>query len=145
MENLKEILKDNGYKSLRFKIAKTQHLFIRAKINGVLGDFILDTGASNSCIDFSHIELFGLTPKDSPTKASGAGANGLFTQVTYQNKLQLGRWKHSSFNLVLLDLSHVNVALTEYETKNVHGIIGSDVLNLAEAIIDYKNKVLYVK
>ncbi|MEC4113006.1 retropepsin-like aspartic protease [Myroides pelagicus] len=145
MENLKEILKKEKYKSVRFKISSTQHLFVRAKINGVWGDFILDTGASNSCIDFSHIEMFGITASESKTKATGAGANGLFTQVSFKNHLQLGRWHQKDFNFVLLDLSHVNAALTEYKTKNVHGIIGSDVLLLGEAIIDYKARVLYIK
>ncbi|MDR2222450.1 MAG: retroviral-like aspartic protease family protein [Flavobacteriaceae bacterium] len=145
MENLKEVLKKQGYKSLVFKIAKTHHLFVRAKVNGVIGDFIVDTGASNSCIDFSFIEHFGLITTESTTKASGAGANGMYTQVSYKNQLQLGRWKRTDFNFVLLDLSHVNTALTEYKTKNVHGIIGSDVLKSSEAIIDYKNEVIFIK
>lgn len=145
MENLKELLKKEGYKKVTFKISRTQHLFIRAKINGVVGDFILDTGASNSCIDFAHIDMFNVIPSDSKTKASGAGANGMHTQVTYDNHLQLGRWHHKNFNFVIIDLTHVNIALTEYKTKNVHGIIGSDVLLQGEAIIDYKNKVLYIK
>lgn len=145
MENLQEILKKDGYKRIRFKVSKTQHLFIKAKINGIIGDFILDTGASNSCIDFSSKEFFVLTASASATKASGAGANGMFTQVTYDNQLQLGRWKCASFNFVLLDLSHVNTALIEYKVKTVHGIIGADVLLKGEAIIDYKNKFLYIK
>lgn len=145
MENLQEILKKEDYKRIKFKVSKTQHLFIKAKVNGIIGDFILDTGASNSCIDFSFKEYFELTASDSTTKASGAGANGMFTQVTYSNKLQLGRWKCIDFNFVLLDLSHVNTALTEYKVKTVHGIIGADVLLRGEAIIDYKNKYLYIK
>ncbi|MTG96763.1 MULTISPECIES: retropepsin-like aspartic protease [Myroides] len=145
MENLKEILKKEKYKRIKFKISRTQHLFVRAKINGVWGDFILDTGASNSCIDFSHIDMFNIVASESTTKATGAGANGLFTQVSYKNHLQLGRWHQKDFNFVLLDLTHVNNALTEYKTKNVHGIIGSDVLLIGEAIIDYKECTLYIK
>lgn len=145
MENLQEILKKDGYKRIGFKVSKTQHLFIKVKVNGIVGDFILDTGASNSCVDFGSKEFFELTASDSTTKASGAGANGMFTQVTYDNKLQLGRWKCIGFNFVLLDLSHVNTALIEYKVKTVHGIIGADVLLRAEAIIDYKNKYLYIK
>lgn len=144
MENLKELLQKDGYKKVSFKISKTQHLFMRAKINGVWGDFILDTGASNSCIDFSFIDFFNIVPSESNTKASGAGANGMFTQVAYENSLQLGRWRCKEFNFVLLDLSHVNTALTEFKTKNVHGIIGADVLLRGNAIIDYKNKLLYI-
>lgn len=145
MENLGELLKKEGYKRVSFKISKTQHLLIKARINGVVGDFILDTGASNSCVDFKAIDFFGLIATDSDTKASGAGATGMFTQVTYNNALKMGRWKTDTFNFVLLDLSHVNEALVQYKAKTVHGIIGADVLLKGEAIIDYKNKTLFVK
>ncbi|AJA68603.1 MULTISPECIES: retropepsin-like aspartic protease [Myroides] len=145
MENMKDILKKGGYKKIKFKISKTNHLFVKAKINGVLGDFILDTGASNSCIDFSHIDHFNIIPENSSTKASGAGANGMHTQVAYHNHLQMSRWHNKSFNLVIIDLTHVNVALVEYKVKTVHGIIGSDVLLQGNAIIDYKEQVLYIQ
>ncbi|WP_353118765.1 retropepsin-like aspartic protease [Myroides odoratus] len=145
MENYKDWLKKERYKQIRFKIARTNHLFVRVKVNGVWGDFILDTGASNSCIDFQSIDYFNLTTSESETKASGAGANGMLTQVSYHNEIQMGRWKKDNFNFVLLDLSHVNTALTEYKTKNVHGIIGSDVFALGQAILDYGQQTLYVK
>lgn len=145
MENLHDILKKDGYKKIKFKVSKTQHLFIKGKINGVLGDFILDTGASNSCVDFNYLAHFDLIATDSPTKASGAGANGMFTQATYGNHLQLGRYKNSEFNFVLLDLSHVNTALLDYKVKTVHGIIGADILLKSQAIIDYKNGCVYLK
>lgn len=145
MENYKNWLKKERYKAVTFKIARTNHLFARVKVNGVWGDFILDTGASNSCIDFNYIDQFGLTTSISETTASGAGGNGLFTEVSYDNQIQLGRWKMESFNFVLLDLSHVNNALTEYKTKNVHGIIGSDVFIHGNAIVDYQHHTLYLK
>jgi hypothetical protein len=43
MKQLVEILDKNKYKKIKFKITKTQHLLIKAKINGVAGNFILDT------------------------------------------------------------------------------------------------------
>ena len=49
MKHLQDILKKEKYKKINFKISKTQHLLVKATINGVSGDFILDTGASNSC------------------------------------------------------------------------------------------------
>ncbi|WP_413511212.1 retropepsin-like aspartic protease [Myroides odoratus] len=145
MENYKDWLKKERYRQIRFKIARTNHLFVRAKVNGVWGDFILDTGASNSCIDFQCTTYFGLRASNSETKASGAGANGMITQVSHSNDIQMGRWKKSDFSFVLLDLSHVNTALTEYKTKNVHGIIGSDVFGLGQAILDYGQQTLYLK
>ncbi|OYX82495.1 MAG: acid protease, partial [Flavobacteriales bacterium 32-34-25] len=124
MKNLHEILKKEKYKKVKFKITKTQHLLVKAKINGVRGNFILDTGASNSCVGFEHIELFHLNAEDSKTKASGAGATGMLTKTASENKLQLGSWKNHEFDLVIFDMSHVNEALIAYKSKAVDGIIG---------------------
>jgi len=145
MENLHEVLKKEKYKKIKFKVIKTQHLLIKAKINDVSGNFILDTGASNSCVGFESIELFALNAKKSKTRASGAGGTGMKTQISSHNKLQLGSWKNQDFNLVIFDLSHVNEALEAHKAKPVHGIIGADVLLEGKAIIDYYNHYLYLK
>ncbi|WP_418264212.1 retropepsin-like aspartic protease [Flavobacterium faecale] len=145
MEKLQEILKKEKYKKIKFKITKTQHLLIKVKINGIKGNFILDTGASNSCIGFESIELFQVDAQDSKTKASGAGATGMLTQIASHNKLQLGMWKKNKCDLVIFDLSHVNEALTHYKVKPVHGIIGADILLKGKAIIDYYNHYLYLQ
>ena len=144
MKNLQDILKKEKYKKIKFKITKTQHLLIKAKINGVTGNFILDTGASSSCVGFESVDFFLLEAKKSKTKASGAGANGMFTQIAFKNQLQLGSWKDSDFELVIFDLSHVNEALTQHKAKPVHGIIGADILMKGKAIVDYYNHYLYL-
>jgi hypothetical protein len=145
MKNLPSKLKKQNYKKIKFKITKTQHILIKAKINGVIGNFILDTGASNSCVGFESVEHFILDAKKSKTKAAGAGATGMLTQISSNNKLKINKWKKSSFNLVIFDLSHVNEALQFHKAKPVHGIIGADILLKGKAIIDYFNHYLYLK
>jgi predicted aspartyl protease len=145
MENLHQVLKKENYKKIKFKVTKTQHLSVKAKINGVSGSFILDTGASNTCVGFESIERFELNAKKSKTKASGAGGTGMKTQISASNNLQLGSWKSKDFSIVIFDLSHVNEALESFKTKPVHGIIGADVLLQGKAIIDYYNHYLYLK
>ena len=145
MKRLQDLLKKENYKKIKFKLTKTQHLTIKATINGVQGDFILDTGASNSCVGFESIELFKLKAKKSRTKAAGAGATGMITQIASKNDLKIGTWKLADFNLVIFDLSHVNEALRQHKTKEVQGIIGADVLLEGDAIIDYSSKYLYLK
>lgn len=145
MNYLPYLLKKENYKKIKFKVSKTQHLLIKAKINGVKGNFILDTGASSSCVGFESVALFLLEAKDSKTKASGAGATGMLTQTSVGNKLQLGSWKDKSFDLVIFDLTHVNQALISYKAKPVHGIIGADILMKGKGIIDYYNHCLYLK
>jgi len=145
MKNLHEVLRKEKYKKIKFKISKTQHLLIKATINGISGNFILDTGASNSCVGFESIEKFNLKAGKSKTKASGAGATGMFTQLAKNNVLKIGRWNTDELHLVIFDMTHVNEALTQYKAKAVDGIIGADILLEGKAIIDYYNHCLYLK
>lgn len=145
MKSLYDVLRKEKYKKLNFKVSRTQHLLIKAKINGVTGNFILDTGASNSCVGFESIELFNLKAGKSKTKAAGAGATGMFTQIAKNNSLKIGRWKTEDFHLIIFDMSHVNDALKQYKAKPVQGIIGADVLLEGKAIIDYANHCFYLK
>jgi hypothetical protein len=145
MEKLPILLKKEGYQKIKFKISKTQHLLIKASVNGIKGNFILDTGASTSCVGFDSIELFRLSAGKSKTKASGAGATGMLTQLAKDNLLQINKWKHAAFHLVIFDLSHVNEALIQHKAKPVNGIIGADILIVGKAIIDYYNHCFYLK
>jgi hypothetical protein len=69
----------------------------------------------------------------------------MLTQIAQQNTLEIMGWKKKKVDLVLFDLTHVNEALVSHKAKKVHGIIGADLLKKGKAVIDYKNKVLYLK
>ena len=145
MKHLPAILKKEKYRKIKFKVTKTQHLLIKATLNGMKGHFILDTGASISCVGFDSVEWFHLIATHSKSKAAGAGATGMLTQIADQNVFQIGAWKAVDCSIVIFDLSHVNEALLQQNTKLVQGIIGADVLLKGKGIIDYHNKCLYLK
>lgn len=145
MQELQDLLKEHDFLKATFKISKTQHLFIQAKINGVDGNFILDTGASNSCVDFEFESYFRLQTIASKTKVAGAGALGMPSKISEHNILKIGRWQAYQIPLILFDLSHVNQALASVKSKPIHGIIGADVLVEGKAVIDYQSKSLYLK
>lgn len=145
MSGLKKLLYKKKYIKIPLKKMVTNHMELDAKINGVSGKFILDTGASNSCVGIDKIEFFNLDAKESDTKAAGAGATDMETQQSENNNLEIGKWKNKYFSLVLFDLIHVNKALTLHEAEEVHGIIGADILQKGKAIIDYNKNVLYLK
>lgn len=143
--SLKKLLKEKGYKRIELKITKTNHLELVAKINNIEGNFILDTGASSTCVGMESINHFNLLPEDSDVKAAGAGATNMLTQIAQKNLVEIKGWKKKKVDLVLFDLRHVNEALTNHKAEKVHGIIGADILRKGKAIIDYKNKTLYLK
>jgi predicted aspartyl protease len=139
------ILLRKGYAKIKLKKINTNHFELKAKLNGVKGRFILDTGASNSCIDINLAEKFKLEVKDSETKAAGAGAIGMETKISVNNNIEISQWKYQNFTVVLFDLTHVNTALTEHHAEAVDGIIGADILEKGKAIINYEKKSLYLK
>ena len=142
---LEDFLLEKGYIKVKLKLTKTNHFEIKATLNGVKGLFILDTGASNSCVGFEAIDTFKLKAKDSEIKAAGAGATDMLTQVSKKNKLKIGKWKKDKVPLILFNLTHVNTALLNYNSKPVDGIIGADILKKAKAIIDYDKRYVYLK
>lgn len=145
MQTLQEFLLKDDYIKVKLRFTKTNHFEIKANINGVKGRFILDTGASSSCVGFEAIDTFKLKVKDSEIKAAGAGATDMDTKMSKKNKIKIGKWTHHKVVLVLFNLSHVNTALVNHNSKPVDGIIGADILKKGKAVIDYNKKYLYLK
>lgn len=145
MVSLKKFLIQKKYKRIPLVFTATNHFEIIAKINGIRGRFILDTGASNTCIGIDKIEFFNLISKASVIKAAGAGAINMETQISTKNKIEIGAWKQQKLKIVLFDLQHINEALTNHEALPVDGIIGADILKKGKAIIDYNKSCVYLK
>ncbi len=142
---MKKFLLKKNYTKIPLVLTATNHFEIVAKINGITGRFILDTGASNTCIGFDKLKFFNLTSKESKIKAAGAGATNMETLISTKNKIQIGDWQKNKLKIVLFDLVHVNEALTAHKALPVDGIIGADVLKKAKAIIDYNKSCVYLK
>ena len=145
MASLKKFLEKKSYTKVPLILTSTNHFEIVAKINGATGRFILDTGASNTCVGFDKIEFFGITTKESKIKAAGAGATNMETLISTKNQIEIGAWQKNKAKIVLFDLVHVNEALTAHKTLPVDGIIGADILKKAKAIIDYNKRYVYLK
>ena len=144
--SLQQFLLKKGYTKIKLHLTKTNHFELKAIINGVKGRFILDTGASNSCVGFNVANMFNLlNVEDSDVKAAGAGALDMVTKISKKNLIKIGKWKSKKIDLILFDLTHVNTALTNHNSNPVDGIIGADILKKTSAIIDYNKKYFYLK
>ena len=137
-------LKSIGYISVKLKLLKTNHYLLKACINGVEGKFILDSGASSSCICLSLENKFKIDSKKNKIKASSATSNMEDTRLSKNNTIELRKWR-SKINLVSIDMTHINSVLNEKVTESVDGIIGADVLKKSKAVIDYESNKLYLK
>ncbi len=143
--HLREFVEAKGFYRIPLNRLVTGHYLFSAQINGTPGNFILDTGASTSCVGFEESEHFSLIGEESIIKAAGAGAINMETMLSRKNVFSIGSWHINNMDFVLFDLSHVNQALMQAEEKAVHGIVGADFLKKHRAIIDYGRNCFYVK
>ena len=145
MSTLRKFLIEKEFVRIKMVYTKTNHFEIKASINNIEGNFIVDTGASNSCVGFEAVQKFNLFTQDSDVKAAGAGATDMLTKLSKKNSIQIGNWFKKRVSLVLFDLNHVNTALIAHQAEPVDGIIGADILKKGKAVIDYEKKCLYLK
>ena len=143
-ETLNKFLKNKGYCSVNLIFLKTKHYLIEAKINGIKGKFILDSGASNSCVCITKENKFKLETKKSKIDASSATSKISKTNVSKRNSIVISKWK-DLIDLVTFDMSHINKTFNEKEIESVDGIIGADLLEKSKAVLDYKSNKLYLK
>lgn len=142
---LRKFLEASRFTRIPLSKLNSNHYKLTAKINGKKGFFILDTGASSSCVGFDSIPFFNLLTEATEIKASGAGAINMDAMISKNNHLQLGSLSLQQVSLVLFDLSHVNEALSQMDEPSVDGIIGADLLKKLHAVIDYGRNCLYIK
>jgi hypothetical protein len=141
---LNKFLKSEGYSSVKLIFLETKHYLIEAKVNGIDGRFILDTGASNSCICTSLEDKFKVISKESKEKASSATSQMTHTKISKSNTIKIGKME-DKINLITFDMSHINTALSEKKINPIDGIIGADILKKSNAVLDYKKNILYLK
>lgn len=145
LASLRTFLENEQFERIPLRTLKTGHYQLSLKINHVQGNFILDTGASTSCIGLESVDHFRLFSEESDVKAAGAGALDMETKVAKGNHLVLGARIITGFEIILFDLSHVNGALAQVEEKPIHGILGADLLKRVRAVIDYGRNCVYIK
>ena len=141
---LNKFLKSEGYSSVKLIFLKTKHYLIEAKVNSINGRFILDTGASNSCICTSLEGKFKVISEESKEKASSANSEMTHTKISKRNVIQIGKW-NSNASLITFDMSHINNALSQKKIDPIDGIIGADILKKSNSILDYKSNKLFMK
>ena len=142
---LKDLLNKQQFVKVKLYKIKTQHLICFGSINNVKATFLIDTGASNSCISLENIDVYDLKTEGEKFEASGASDKKMEAILSKECRFKLGRFSMKKQKFVLLDLNHINSLLESQNVKKINGIIGAEFLKATKAIIDYDNLDLFLK
>ncbi|PQJ31162.1 hypothetical protein BST92_04145 [Nonlabens arenilitoris] len=145
MFSLKKTLESRGYQSHIIRLSeKSGHIITKATINGETGRFIIDTGASATCINQELSEKYQLTSEEM-NQQIGTASGSLIPQIAHHNIMQLGNWIDNDCSLLTMDMSFINQALKAEGMRSIQGLLGADFLIKSKAIIDYSGKKIYLK
>jgi predicted aspartyl protease len=131
--------------SISFKILSTNHIVINAAVNNVDGIFLIDTGASNSCIDLNKSEKFKLNFGKSDEQASSATNEIKDTYISKKNSLLIGEYHINDFDIILFNMKHIIKSLLDKDEIEIDGIIGADILIKYDCSINYKKNELLIQ
>lgn len=145
MTSLKKLLISKGYIAHQIRIAsKSGHIVTKASINGYSGRFIIDTGASATCVNQALYAEFQLKT-EFMERQIGTASGSLRPRISHNNTLELGDWSDEDMTLLSMDMTFINTALKTEGMRSIQGLLGADFLLAAKAIIDYQNKKIYLK
>ncbi len=118
------------------------HILTRIKIGKSILQFIVDTGASHTCMDK---EIFtSIQSEESILEYEGdrvgIGGTGFGVEMTVLHDFKIGRMYIPEYPIILLDMSHIRQTYERLRKPEIAGILGCDFLMRYDAVIDFKAK-----
>ena len=131
------LLPEPKFMSVELRRISTGHHWLTASLHGVVGNFILDTGAGATVLDPNTLARFGIDPSSPQGEKISAGVGGAVKLNRYaveQFSIQGQALKMTS--LYAVDLSAVLPALSQAAGVTLHGIVGQDLLTAHQGILE---------
>lgn len=103
---------------------------IELTVNGVKGDFIIDTGSNASALDIDFAKKALVILENEDVQINGLGGEVIGYDV-------VGAKTHFMGSRIKMNFKAIKI-----KTLNVDGIVGSDFLADNMVVLDYKNKTI---
>lgn len=123
------------------------HLFVNGHINGQPCSLIIDTGASKTVFALNHIQhiLTELPVTQPEMQSTGITAYSLQSHLGMINEFKLGNFILNQMEVLLIDLTRIDEIYQKAADRSIWGLIGSDLLLLYKAKLDYGNLTLTLR
>jgi predicted aspartyl protease len=123
------------------------HLFISVRVNNRPAWFAVDTGAALSIVDSNKAKVLGLGKSRGLVEVpKQIEVNNRIVPVGLVNSLYVGRDNLGSGPVALIDLKDFRARLRDSGNRvSMDGIIGLDILQRYNAVIDCRNRRIFLK
>lgn len=148
MTDINKILMQSGYVPITIRQNVAGQLLIDAKINNVLGTYMLDTGAGRTVIDEKQIELLSIKydHEEGELTGGGVGGHGIQNFPSYGNVVEINDVKLENISVAVMSLASAWESLASVGANDeLFGILGVDILKAGNAIMEFGTMTLYLK
>ncbi len=142
---LSAFLTQEGFQRIALSRSGVGHFHTAGSLSGHFVAVLIDTGAASTVVSLARARELGLTVKKLDMKGGGAGGAQLEIFHLTDATLSLGDVQPRYRALLALDLTHVNQSLAQKGESPVEVILGADVFEAHEAVIDYGSSSLFLK
>lgn len=143
--SLVEFLEQNNYVRIPLFRNGVGHFHANGTLNDRPITVLVDTGASNTVFSFDLAKEMNLPLTKLLMQGGGAGTAQLDIHQIKAAHFVLGDFEPQVSTLLTMDLAHVNQALTRRDSDSIDAVLGADVLEIHQAVIDYGSSSLYLK
>jgi hypothetical protein len=122
------------------------HIAVSGFLNGNLANILIDTGASQTVFDRNRIHLFSDQTKFEKAEklSKGLGTDSMEGLKCTIDQFILGDLVLNDFELVALDLAHINSSYRDLDLAPIDIVLGGDFLRKYAASIRYGSAELWL-
>lgn len=123
------------------------HIAVSGFVNGNLANILIDTGASQTVFDKNRIHLFSAQTEFEKAEqlSKGLGSDSMEGFNFSIKQFILGDLLLDNYEIVALDLSHINAAYQQLNLGAIDMVLGGDFLKKYEANIQYGCSKLWLR
>ncbi|MFT6815507.1 MAG: hypothetical protein ACJAZ3_001417 [Sphingobacteriales bacterium] len=120
------------------------HLLVDIKLKGNTYQLVLDTGASQTALDMGFVQSIfpGIDIEEVDGASAGVGSSKIDSWQVQIPLIEIGELRLKKYKIAALDLTHVMMAYEVFNLPKIHGVLGGDILQKYQAIINYRNLTL---
>lgn len=117
------------------------HILCRVHINNREFRMLVDTGSSMTLFNIDIVKDISQNKLENNNQdVISVGNSNLKSKYVVIDEMRIGNIILDNYKTLLIDIEHLNSFFRKNGEPLIDGIIGGDILNNYNAIIDYKNR-----
>jgi predicted aspartyl protease len=135
----------SGFSGVPMHVSPGYNLYVDSKLNGRAAKLMVDTGAFGTLLHNRFVRQMKIPLRESPFSSAGVNLKNRGVQLATINKFSVGSVQLRSKEVGVIDLEGLIRTGMLNASPPVAGLLGSEILQRYNGIIDFGTKTLYLK